>query len=1748
MFKCIPLFRACNRQVDYIDRRHCSLTNVPDDVMRYSRTLEELLLDANQIRDLPRGFFRLLQLRKLGLSDNEICRLPPDFANFMNLVELDVSRNDIGDIPENIKFCKNLQVADFSSNPISKLPDGFTQLRNLTHLGLNDISLARLPLDIGSLTNLNTLELRENLLKYLPASLSYLTKLECLDLGSNELEELPDTIGQLPSLLELWLDCNELNELPPEIGNLNKLQQIDVSENKLEELPDQIKGLSNLTDLILSQNQLEVLPDGIGNLKKLSILKLDQNRLLVLTSEVGYCTSLTELILTENLLSELPVTIGNLINLTNLNVDRNRICEIPKEIGQCTKLGVLSLRDNKVVHLPVSIGELKDLHVLDVSGNRLEYLPITISGCNLKAIWLSENQAQPMLKFQTDYDEKTEQKVLTCFLLPQQAFHTESMENLLKGSVATDQDSRLSWSEQRTPAIKFAGEEGEEENDEEKEVVESKESNFVRHNTPHPKELKARHSKMFDKKVDGHVIPKEHEKKKEDKAFIPHRDRDMSFSDGDEDKVPVVNKHVSMTTPPPQAPVHKVTIAAPSIESSSPPKEVTMREHVVMREHPKEVNIAGGVDLDSPGQTSEEPYDEGEFYSDEEPPGYYERHVGFSCEGEDGKGEDYKLRRRDTPHHLKNKRILGSSQEEAEATIREILTKKASTTSSLIEDKVDGRASSVEMEIQATPSVELRLEASPAPVLQAPPPKATPTLTMTAPKMESQSMTAPKPAAQIMKPTQKVAPVTPPVTASLTKSAIAPVAPQFQTQHVPKEIQEEEVTVKINRTPGQGLGISIAGGRGSTPYRGEDEGIFISRVSEEGPAGKAGIMVGDKVLSVNDRCLVDVEHHEAVAVLKEAGNNVVIVVTREILMSAEVPVGNEEVKLPNAFIGAPEPPPELDVQGETLNTTLIRDDAGLGFSIAGGRGSVPYKGDDQFIGLGEEEIQAFNEKYSFLEAIYISKISEGGCADKDGVMLVGDRILSINGIDISDARHDQAVALLTGSDNVIKLNLYREHLIPKDSIDEIQVAPSPLVNETVTSENVIKVESVPVPKISPTPKMRKEELNEIKQVEVNHVGEAEPYPTEVIHIDKAGGPLGLSIVGGIDHASHPFGIDDPGVFISKLVPDGAASKTNLKIGDRIIVVNGKNIRTATHQEAVMALLTPSNEIEMLVRHDPPPPGLNDVVIFKDPDEKLGISIKGGARGHPANPLDKTDEGIFISKVNPGGSVAKDGTLVPGMRILEVNGQSLLGATHQEAVRALRSVGDKMMVMVSDGFDPKLLEVSPTNTVERTSRADSISSIDREDEEHSLIKQTSLDEISFDSVKEQAAMKEAEEWEKEEQEELESARREHENNVRDSEDDENLDEDEWQPSKPMSRMSWDSRRPLSESYDNINDPVRAARLPGAKPAYPRDNLTKLYPWTAASMLHRYNPKRRSLPISLSYDCLLQYASNPAMFDAEGNEKLTFSEKKKYFEKEIQEQQDEKPKEGGRRKFSYLSADEVAKMKEAEEKKLSSMSQEEIMKNFNEDNAEYDKLFTSLMNSSATPSGPPVRTIKAERRRSNEMKTSVESVGGGGDKSLTPEERVREAEKRAEWRAARMKSLEEDAIKAQLVIAKVKELSEQTDGDRERLGAVDIDIGDNSSKNNKEEEHQEKNHNDYKKLKVNTRDGNTQVQERSRVLDEKIVRKTEEYIDENGKKAFRTVEYIEKTVEHEVETTKQQIVELELESDADGRHGNTNGELS
>ncbi|XP_037707827.1 protein lap4 isoform X20 [Drosophila subpulchrella] len=1473
MFKCIPIFKGCNRQVEFVDKRHCSLPQVPEEILRYSRTLEELFLDANHIRDLPKNFFRLHRLRKLGLSDNEIGRLPPDIQNFENLVELDVSRNDIPDIPDDIKHLQSLQVADFSSNPIPKLPSGFSQLKNLTVLGLNDMSLTTLPADFGSLTQLESLELRENLLKYLPETISQLTKLKRLDLGDNEIEDLPPYLGYLPGLHELWLDHNQLQRLPPELGLLTKLTYLDVSENRLEELPNEISGLVSLTDLDLAQNLLEALPDGIAKLNRLTILKLDQNRLQRLNDTLGNCENMQELILTENFLSELPASIGQMTKLSNLNVDRNALEYLPLEIGQCANLGVLSLRDNKLKKLPPELGNCTVLHVLDVSGNQLLYLPYSLVNLQLKAVWLSENQSQPLLTFQPDFDAETGEQVLSCYLLPQQEYQPitpdyppmtlyrssekfDSTEFFSYQQKARDLESDSEPFEEREPSrtvVKFS-----------EEASQEKDTPFVRQNTPHPKDLKAKAQKLKVERSRNEehanlvTLPEENGTKL---AETPTETRTIA-NNHQQQAQPVQQPTVGVNSKQPVGVVTPTTttVAPPAIQggsegSSTTANNVKVATAAVVAELQATV---GGTD-----EAQDEDEQEDEFESD--------RRVGFQVEGED---DDFykrppKLHRRDTPHHLKNKRVQHLTDKQASEILANALASQ---------ERNDGTPQhSLSGKVTSPIEEEEQLEVEQEQEQQQQHP--------------FDSSLSPIPAGK------------------------AEAATDSDNLDGVTELRLEQYEIHIERTAA-GLGLSIAGGKGSTPFKGDDDGIFISRVTEAGPADLAGLRVGDKVIKVNGIVVVDADHYQAVQVLKACGAVLVLVVQREVTRLIGHPVFSEDgsvsqISVETRTLVAEAPPatavsheryipaaievvpqqqqqqqlqqiqhpiqqvapahsysgnvfatptptaqPAVAPNGLLLNgreaplsyiqlhTTLIRDQIGqgLGFSIAGGKGSPPFKDD--------------------CDGIFISRLTEGGLAHRDGKIMVGDRVMAINGNDMTEAHHDAAVACLTEPQRFVRLVLQREYRGPLEpptsprspavlnslspsgylanrpanfsrSVGEVEqpykyntlasttptytttptvpasisnnsntlpssktngfataaaasAAPSvaassvgatidsatgqpvpaprrtnsvplgegdlgaasttsgdsgeaqpsslrPLTSDDfqamipahflsggsqhqvhVARPNEVGVSAVTVNVNKPQPDLpmfpaaptelgrvtetiTKSTFTETVMTRITDNQLAEPLISEEVVLPKNQGSLGFSIIGGTDHSCVPFGTREPGIFISHIVPGGIASKCGkLRMGDRILKVNEADVSKATHQDAVLELLKPGDDIKLTIQHDPLPPGFQsievvyvkteEVLLSKAEGERLGMHIKGGLNGQRGNPADPSDEGVFVSKINSVGAARRDGRLKVGMRLLEVNGHSLLGASHQDAVNVLRNAGNEIQLVVCKGYD------------------------------------------------------------------------------------------------------------------------------------------------------------------------------------------------------------------------------------------------------------------------------------------------------------------------------------------------------------------------------------------------------------------------------------------------------------------------------
>ncbi|XP_030776762.1 protein scribble homolog isoform X2 [Rhinopithecus roxellana] len=1534
MLKCIPLWR-CNRHVESVDKRHCSLQAVPEEIYRYSRSLEELLLDANQLRELPKPFFRLLNLRKLGLSDNEIQRLPPEVANFMQLVELDVSRNDIPEIPESIKFCKALEIADFSGNPLSRLPDGFTQLRSLAHLALNDVSLQALPGDVGNLANLVTLELRENLLKSLPASLSFLVKLEQLDLGGNDLEVLPDTLGALPNLRELWLDRNQLSALPPELGNLRRLVCLDVSENRLEELPAELGGLVLLTDLLLSQNLLRRLPDGIGQLKQLSILKVDQNRLCEVTEAIGDCENLSELILTENLLMALPRSLGKLTKLTNLNVDRNHLETLPPEIGGCAALSVLSLRDNRLAVLPPELAHTAELHVLDVAGNRLQSLPFALTHLNLKALWLAENQAQPMLRFQTEDDARTGEKVLTCYLLPQQP--PSSLEDAgQQGSLSE------SWSDappSRVSVIQFLEAPT---GDEDAEEAAAEKRGLQRRATPHPSELKVMKRSIEGRRSEacpcqpdpGSPLPAEEEKR-------------LSAESG-----------LSEDSRPSASTVSEAEPEGPSAEAQGG--------------SPQEATTAGGE------EDAEEDY--------EEPAVHFAEDAllpGDDRESEEGQpeapwtlpGGRQRLIRKDTPHYKKHFKISKLPQPEAVVALLQGMQPDGegpvapggwhngphtpwAPRAQKEDEEEEEEGSPQEEEEEEENGVE-----------------------------EEEASTEEE---------DKEGPV---ASAPSVKGVSFDQANNLLIE--PARIEEEELTLTILRQTG-GLGISIAGGKGSTPYKGDDEGIFISRVSEEGPAARAGVRVGDKLLEVNGVALQGAEHHEAVEALRGAGTAVQMRVWRERMVEPEnavtiTPLRPEDDYSPRERRGGGLRLPLLPAESpgplrQRHVACLARSERGLGFSIAGGKGSTPYRAGDA--------------------GIFISRIAEGGAAHRAGT-------LQINGVDVTEARHDHAVSLLTAASPTIALLLEREAggplpPSPPPHSSSLPTAAIAITSTTTTSITTATPGEPGLPSLAPS------------LLAATLEG---PYPVEEIRLPRAGGPLGLSIVGGSDHSSHPFGVQEPGVFISKVLPRGLAARSGLRVGDRILAVNGQDMRDATHQEAVSALLRPCLELSLLVRRDPAPPGLRELCIQKAPGERLGISIRGGARGHAGNPRDPTDEGIFISKVSPTGAAGRDGRLRVGLRLLEVNQQSLLGLTHGEAVQLLRGVGDTLTVLVCDGFDAgssAALEVSPgvianpfAAGISHRNSLESISSIDRELSPEGPGKEKELPGQTL----------------------------------------------HWGPEateatgRGLQPLKLDYRAlaavPSAGGVQRVPSGAAGAKMAEA-PCSPSGKQPPSPPSPDELPANVKQAYRAFAAVPTSHPPEDALAQPPTPGPAASPEQLSFRERQKYFELEVHVPQAEGPP----KRVSLVGADDLRKMQEEEARKLQ-QKRAQMLRDVAEAGAEARLALDgealgeeeqedeeppwagpspSSRQSPASPpplgGGAPVRTAKAERRHQERLRVQSPEPPAP-ERALSPaERRALEAEKRALWRAARMKSLEQDALRAQMVLSRSQE-GRGTRGPLERL---------------------------------------------------------------------------------------------------------------
>ncbi|XP_032624576.1 multiple PDZ domain protein isoform X17 [Chelonoidis abingdonii] len=434
-----------------------------------------------------------------------------------------------------------------------------------------------------------------------------------------------------------------------------------------------------------------------------------------------------------------------------------------------------------------------------------------------------------------------------------------------------------------------------------------------------------------------------------------------------------------------------------------------------------------------------------------------------------------------------------------------------------------------------------------------------------------------------------------------------------------------ETTIDISKGR-TGLGLSIVGGADTLLGA-----IIIHEVYEEGAASKDGrLWAGDQILEVNGIDLRNATHDEAINVLRQTPQKVRLTVYRD-----EAQYKEEDMY-------------------DVLNIELQKKPGkGLGLSIVGKRNDT---------------------------GVFVSDIVKGGIADTDGRLMQGDQILTVNGEDVRNANQEAVAALLKCSLGIVRLEVGRIKAGPFHS--ERRTSQSSQVSEGSGSLSSF---SFPPSGSSPSEGFESGLKKNAKSSEIQGL--------RTVEIKK--GPadsLGVSIAGGV---GSPLG--DVPIFIAMMHPNGVAAQTQkLRVGDRIVNICGTSTEGMTHSQAVSLLKNASGTVELQVvaggdvsvvtgqQQDPPASslsfaGLTSSSIFQDdlgpPQYKsitldrgqdgLGFSIVGGY-GSPHGDLP-----IYVKTVFAKGAAAEDGRLKRGDQIIAVNGQSLEGVTHEEAVALLK---------------------------------------------------------------------------------------------------------------------------------------------------------------------------------------------------------------------------------------------------------------------------------------------------------------------------------------------------------------------------------------------------------------------------------------------------------------------------------------------
>ncbi|XP_042182382.1 tyrosine-protein phosphatase non-receptor type 13 isoform X3 [Oncorhynchus tshawytscha] len=356
------------------------------------------------------------------------------------------------------------------------------------------------------------------------------------------------------------------------------------------------------------------------------------------------------------------------------------------------------------------------------------------------------------------------------------------------------------------------------------------------------------------------------------------------------------------------------------------------------------------------------------------------------------------------------------------------------------------------------------------------------------------------------------------------------------------------------------------------------------------------------------------------------------------------------------------PSPEREITTVNLKKDVK---SGLGFQVVGGQNS------------GHVDLGTF-----------ISSITPGGPADINGCLKPGDRLISVNEVNLQGLPHTSASEVLQSApdDVTLVVSQPRERLYEEPPSGFVYKPQAPLVvsgqrRQDLDFESSIEEQeagtgspSPPLPTTTPSvstvPRQsslrsqdsRAERTNAPLQIPVNGTHPHRTLPTEAASVP-------VSILHHQDRTNNIALTFDP----LKASPPALPPKTRkAKIPE---VPKDPDYSDRGDSEMDEETYSSSQEKPKFKKELTPPL----------PNGSMG-GLSGNVPGGGVNTSVKHG-GVYVKAIIPKGAAELDGRIQKGDRVVAVNGKSLEGATHKQAVETLRDTGKMVHLLLEKGQLP-----------------------------------------------------------------------------------------------------------------------------------------------------------------------------------------------------------------------------------------------------------------------------------------------------------------------------------------------------------------------------------------------------------------------------------------------------------------------------